>query len=369
MSAKDRVKNKKEFSMVGVKALCTQMCPDQEFNFRVKNNLVNKLEKRTLNSKLQYQLVKEYRRPAAGKEVKPSELRTIETLIKTTIFLVEEIHERDDVHYIQVYEYLFDRFRAIRQDLIIQQLYNIDYIQILEVILRFYILSDYKLCLNKDYDEYMNYQHLSEVLFTIIKSNKSENLGIYCSIYMLLNVENKFNLSMQILRLAKSLRKEYYPMNNCLRLIKYYTQKNYVNMFRALKNLPLICQMAFHRRLPAIQKTMINQYNVAFSWKNSKFPVSKFVELASLNNKQSLQKYIDCQMIIIDEEDNIVFQKKNVKVESNQKMNERERMNQIDQILRVKDEKDILLKSFEVRRLTIDQLKIEDRGSSGDESW
>lgn len=369
MSA-NRHKGKNESSMMsGPKATCTQMCPDQEFNMRVKNNLVNKLEKTFINSKVNYQLVKEYSRPAAGKEVKPSELRTLETLINTTIFLVDEVHERDDVHYIQVYEYLFDRFRAIRQDLVIQRLDNIDAIQILEVILRFYILSDYKLCLNKDYDEYMNYQHLSEVLFTIITSMKPENLGIYCTIYMLLNLENKLNLSVQILKLAKSLKKEYYPMNNCLRLITFYTQKNYVSMFRALKKLPLICQMAFHRRIPAIQKAMIAEYNVAYSWKNTKFPVDKFIELASMNSRHSLQKFVDNKMITIDADDNIIFQKKNSTNEPNKKLNERERLNQIDQLLREKPEKDILLKSFEVRRLSIDQLKINDDTCSGEESW
>jgi SAC3 domain-containing protein 1 len=113
-------------------------------------------------------LVKEYSRPAAGKVIRPQDLRTLETLVKTTNYLVNEVYNRYDVEFIQIYEFLFDRFRAIRQDFIIQRCSESDAIQILCIILRFYILADYKLCFYKNYDEFMNFQHLSEVYHIII---------------------------------------------------------------------------------------------------------------------------------------------------------------------------------------------------------
>jgi len=48
------------------------------------------------------------------------------------------------VAFINIYEFLFDRFRAIRQDLVIQRSDERDTVKILETILSFYILSDYK---------------------------------------------------------------------------------------------------------------------------------------------------------------------------------------------------------------------------------
>lgn len=99
----------------------------------------------------------------------------------------------------------------------------------------------------------MNYQHLSEVLFTIITSGKSENLGLYCIVYILLNLDKKNNI-MRGLKLAKSLSREYYPLNDALRLLKYYNEKNYVNVFRTARKLPLMCQLALHRRVPEIEK-------------------------------------------------------------------------------------------------------------------
>ena len=76
--------------------------------------------KKKRNNKIQFMLVKEYSRPAAGKVIKPSDLRTLDTLFRTAKYLVNEVYNRYDVEFIQIYEYLFDRFRAIRQDLIIQ---------------------------------------------------------------------------------------------------------------------------------------------------------------------------------------------------------------------------------------------------------
>ncbi len=47
--------------------------------------------------------------------------------------------------YVVKYEFLFDRFRAIRQDLIIERGHDdAKCAQIMEIILNFYLLSDYK---------------------------------------------------------------------------------------------------------------------------------------------------------------------------------------------------------------------------------
>lgn len=338
---------------------CTQMCPDEEFDLRVNNNLVNQFEKLLVNSKVEYLLVKEYTRPAAGKRMDRS-LRTVEILVKTTQYLINDVYttRQNKTNFIQVYEFLFDRFRAIRQDLVIQRCNDLKTINILEVILRFYILADYKLCESSkmDYDEKMNYQHLSEVLFTLIQSNipKFENKNIYVAIYLLLNMDNFLNL-MRALKICKESKKsditidDYSLLNDCILLCKYYMQKNYVKVFEISKKLPLICQLALHRRIPQIEISMINEYNVAFSWKNSKFPVQNFIDLTLMNDRQSLQKYIDSQMLNIDNEQNIVFNKVNSANEFNKKINLRERLNHIDKLLIIDNrsiERDFLLVSF-----------------------
>lgn len=61
---------------------CTDMCPRKEREFRIKNQLVSSFEPD------QSKMITEYRRPAAGQETRPNELRTEESKCrsKLTIF-------------------------------------------------------------------------------------------------------------------------------------------------------------------------------------------------------------------------------------------------------------------------------------------
>ena len=54
------------------------------------------------------------------------------------------MYSRIDVNFLLIYEFLFDRLRAIRQDLIVQRDESKLAIEIYKRILRFYILTDYK---------------------------------------------------------------------------------------------------------------------------------------------------------------------------------------------------------------------------------
>ena len=44
-----------------------------------------------------------------------------------------------------------------------------------------------------------------------------------------------------------------YPLNECISLCKAYLNRNYVQIFKIYKKLPLLCQLAFHRRIPEIE--------------------------------------------------------------------------------------------------------------------
>lgn len=76
--------------------------------------------------------------------VKPKPDQFFGHFVKPFHVLSNRVHDRKDVEYVTIYEFLFDRLRAIRQDIIIQRCEEIEAIQILETILRFYILADYK---------------------------------------------------------------------------------------------------------------------------------------------------------------------------------------------------------------------------------
>ncbi len=59
---------------------------------------------------------------------------------------------------------------------------------------------------------------------------------------------------------------------------------------------------------------MINKYNAAFSFKNSKYPATHFYELTLIEGKNNLRKYADCKLISMDHEENILFSKQNANI-------------------------------------------------------
>lgn len=66
----------------------------------------------------------------------------------------------------QVYSFVFDRLRSVKQDMIIQRLSGKDCVAILELTVRFHIYASYRLCGEplRIYDPRINDTHLQEYL-------------------------------------------------------------------------------------------------------------------------------------------------------------------------------------------------------------
>lgn len=77
--------------------------------------------------------------------------------------------------------------------------------KILEIILCFYLLADYKQCASKKYDEFINYQHVKEVLNMILSSPFCTKKSWFYSVYLLMNLKN-FKSTDQVLKAWKDLR-------------------------------------------------------------------------------------------------------------------------------------------------------------------
>uniref|UniRef100_A0A7E4WDT9 SAC3_GANP domain-containing protein n=1 Tax=Panagrellus redivivus TaxID=6233 RepID=A0A7E4WDT9_PANRE len=129
---------------------CTSMCPQNELRFRSKNNLVHPLETLTPFAKLtrekrQFDLdkaVKEYSRPAADKKVNFNDVRPYDTLMSTSEYLLSIVDSYQSAsQWPLVYEFVCDRFRAIRQDLIVQDLKPQRVVTLLETMIPFYLDS------------------------------------------------------------------------------------------------------------------------------------------------------------------------------------------------------------------------------------
>lgn len=90
-------------------------------------------------------VVKEFSRSAAGhKAPRAKELRTPRALLKTVEYLLSEVINDKRKPYNVVYDFIFDRLRAVRQEIVMQNLSEATTVELMEPICMFLTLSLYR---------------------------------------------------------------------------------------------------------------------------------------------------------------------------------------------------------------------------------
>jgi len=332
---------------------CLQMCPESERNLRTKNKIVHSLEKpNSENGKNEYMLVKSFSRSAAGnmsfcdpKEIRPPYIcrRTTNYLIENILFRHSENHDLSDLKFDMItYHFVFDRLRALRQDMVVQKIgvYDVDgdhkdiiiHTHILQVCIKFHLLANYLHCktnmesstgpkssINTQFDPHINFSHLLECLKMILncfeilyprkrdKDRSKTTLSFVehksltrnytrmnmIAVYLLLNIGSYHSYRW-------GLELDYDVKNNnivaqALKMNKLYLEKNYVGLFKEVRRLPTIPLLAFHWNLPFVFKELLTVMNMAYSSQNCMFPLQRFAALYALEgvNEKNIIKYLE----------------------------------------------------------------------------
>ncbi|XP_067938854.1 SAC3 domain-containing protein 1-like [Watersipora subatra] len=323
--------------------VCIQMCPKEEVAFRTKEKLVHSLEK--TSSGEPGVLVKEYRRSAAGRERSDvKQLRTKKALIKTVNYLIDEICNREDVDWPIIYEFVFDRLRAVRQDLTIQSINDDTTVYVLEKCVRFYLISISKL--NRHplniFDPKINNKHLQETLQQLLVlynsldkgANHQSSMVEVCgdnssrspvnendhtfkhrdefeSLYLLFNLGHTESL-LHFISLPTHVRSGRW----CTKAWKYslaVLEHNYVRAFRLLHSLEDLQLYSIHYHLPKMQQNLLQRMNVAYSSKACKFPLATLCNLIGGKSIQEMKSLLTSYGLVITE-DFVCFNKSTFKI-------------------------------------------------------
>lgn len=90
-------------------------------------------------------VVKEFSRSAAGVQTpKPHSLRTKNCLKRTVNYLLTDIIRDDRKPFHVAYDFIFDRLRAIRQEIVMQDLDEVTTIALIEPMIMFLAYSLYR---------------------------------------------------------------------------------------------------------------------------------------------------------------------------------------------------------------------------------
>ncbi|CAM1321395.1 SAC3D1 (predicted) [Pycnogonum litorale] len=277
------------FGSSAIVGTCEHMCPEKEIFLRERERLLHMLElgpnpnrncKNRPKSDVN-KVIKSYSRPAAGQVTpKPSDLRPARVLLKTTKYLLTNIVTRTDVPWHVVYNFVFDRLRAVRQDMVIQCITDADCISILERIIRFHIYAAYR-SYNEDisnYDPKINSDHVRECLKTLMLTyltnevqNNYDRLAL-TGVYILHNLGSDNDVLQHELSLPKSIR--------CSKVVSLSRQifichrdSNYIRFFRLVKKLPFILYCSVFPHINNFRRRGLEVMNSAYSSKRSKFPL------------------------------------------------------------------------------------------------
>ncbi|KAI4502272.1 hypothetical protein M0802_002954 [Mischocyttarus mexicanus] len=130
----------------------------------------------------------------------PSSLRPGPVLLSTIKYLFTKIITRTDVDWIHIYDFAFDRLRAIRQDLVIQRIPTTMSIEILEPIVRFHIYAGQRLSERNinEFNPKINDQHLLECIKKLLilydTLNRERELEIHKEIEAIAMVDNRIEM-------------------------------------------------------------------------------------------------------------------------------------------------------------------------------
>ncbi|XP_061593109.1 SAC3 domain-containing protein 1 [Cololabis saira] len=303
------------------RGVCQTMCPTQELWDREKQNRLHRFEmvlgtekdRRPRGDPLR--AVKEYSRPAAGKDAtNPPDLRPPAVLLKTVCYLIDDIATSPNLQpWTEVYNFVFDRLRSVKQDMIIQRVSGLDCVAILERAVRFLIYASYCLCGEplRLYDPSINDTHLQEYLSWLLDCYKTgtepyPNQEEFHALDLLYNLGS--GRAMQhILEVPKQHRSTP-SITLALSINQAFLERNPLRLLRLAQKLNFLQTCALHRHLVKCRRDLLLIYSHGYSSRNCRFPLHRLSKLLSLDISLTSQL---CQVygLEVSQDKQVIFSK------------------------------------------------------------
>lgn len=289
---------------------CHGFCPEREKKERQRQRRLHVLELRPgsrlglQNSDKGVLMIKEYSRPAAGKDATDSrDLRPPSTLLKVIEYMMTDLVSRTDIPWNEIYSFIFDRLRAVRQDLVIQRASCKESIKILECAVRFHIYAGYRLCEENvsKFEPKFNSDHCQECLKRLLVEYRehdqaSKGRTEFESLYLLYNL-GSFEVLQTSLQLPSVLR-NHPDVKLAYNISINFVEGNFIRLRRLVQRCDFLQRCAIHRHLPFIRSEFLAIVNSGFCSRNIRFPAKVlarwlFLESPDEANDFCIQRGLD----------------------------------------------------------------------------
>ncbi|RDD39795.1 Germinal-center associated nuclear protein [Trichoplax sp. H2] len=281
-----------------LKGKCTRMCPLSEQRRRQEQNRLSVFEILPITTRGssrprvdENKAVKEYSRPAAGKEIDLELIRPVEVLLKTIEYLINSVACRHDKSWSAIYSFVSNRIRAIKQDLTIQRCKCNKAVRVLELAARFYLYSESRMAdtSTEEFDPVLNRDQLVDTMYKLFELYAREatdcsNRAEFESYYILYNlgVEHiKMEITLKAMQFSES------PIfQHSLLICKAAWLKNYV-------------------------RNAMQTMSIAYSSHKSKFPIKKLTQILQFKDYSLAEEFSTVHGFQVSS-DQLIFTKKSL---------------------------------------------------------
>ncbi|XP_071701316.1 SAC3 family protein B isoform X2 [Rutidosis leptorrhynchoides] len=166
---------------------CPDMCPEQERAERERKGDLDQYERLDgdRNQTTESLAVKKYTRTA---EREAALIRPMEILQKTMDYLLNLLEQPYNDRFLGLYNFLWDRMRAIRMDLRMQHIFNLGAITMLEQMIRLHIIAMHELCqytkgegFSEGFDAHLNIEQMNKTsveLFQLYDDHRKKGINV-----------------------------------------------------------------------------------------------------------------------------------------------------------------------------------------------
>ncbi|KAL2534571.1 SAC3/GANP/Nin1/mts3/eIF-3 p25 family [Abeliophyllum distichum] len=167
--------------------LCPDMCPESERSERERKGDLDQYERLDgdRNQTGKFLAVKKYTRTA---EREADLIRPMPILQKTMDYLLDLLDQPYDDRFLGLYNFLWDRMRAIRMDLRMQHIFNLEAIRMLEQMIRLHIIAMHELCeytkgegFSEGFDAHLNIEQMNKTsveLFQLYDDHRKKGINV-----------------------------------------------------------------------------------------------------------------------------------------------------------------------------------------------
>ncbi|KAM4723091.1 SAC3 domain-containing protein 1 [Rhinophrynus dorsalis] len=288
---------------------CQDMCPERERRERERQGRLHRYE--TLDRQMTggerrgrsrpladpAKAVKEYSRPAAGKELSsPNDLRPPSVLLTTVHYLLMEVwdsvDDRNLARIAEAYTFVFDRLRAVRQDLIVQRVQGHSGALVLEESLGFLLCAPY---LARDlpvgsYDEVLHAAQVRESFAELMEcyrgGGRYPREAEFQALLLLYDLGNLDAMN-RALKLPRGII-DSPQVRLALAINRAHLEGNWVRLFRLLRQLDCLQACTFYRHISTARDKTLRVLTHAYSSRNCRFPLDLLTRLMAVDSIRTL---------------------------------------------------------------------------------